>query len=167
MKQIFSATTFILLAATVAIVNGLNFTNPNQYKVLDLSAPILVGWENESTNSNAHGTLFDLWWHGRHASGSTFGYELQENLTVTTGAYDWNPTSIVEALSSQNNTLSSDKEFYFEARIHRQNGSSIETTIQSEKYAVTGYNRIGSSGNLLKPVWQLASASIVLMAILV
>ncbi|OHW90355.1 hypothetical protein CSPAE12_11033 [Colletotrichum incanum] len=144
----------VLLPLLASAIHGLQFTGPDAGIKLNLSAPITISWQHHGTEAEASWSEFDLWWHGDLASGNSFGYALEENMTVSDGGqYEWDPASVREALSRGPGKLSSGRGFYFEATLHPPNASAPGTAIQSVKYAVEDRDLVESSGNTMRPLW--------------
>lgn len=141
--------TLTTLLALAPALQAFKLTSPPTSQKLNLSAPIELVWEEGKRNGDSSYTHFDLWFYGQHASGGgTFGYELQENITLTdVGTYVWDPKNQTDALRSVPNTLSSGRDFYFEVRVHPEN-SSRGAKERSEKYEVEGYEFIGAGGKV-------------------
>ncbi|KAH9237348.1 hypothetical protein K456DRAFT_1736125 [Colletotrichum gloeosporioides 23] len=153
--------TLTALIGVARLINALEFTAPDTDRKLNLSAPITIEW-TLNNEGNPEWTEIDLWWCGEFAnSAGGFGYALEENFTTTgsgTYGYNWNPASEVESFMKNQNKLSSDKVFYFTIRRHPPNATHPASIEPSEKYAVEGYNLIGSSASLMKPTWGAAIA---------
>ncbi|GKT43906.1 uncharacterized protein ColSpa_04087 [Colletotrichum spaethianum] len=149
-----------LLPLLASAVYGLQFTGPHAGVKLNLSAPITISWKHEAAGAEASWTELDLWWHGERA-GSTFGYGLEENITVANGGqYEWDPASVREALLSGTGKLSSGKAFYFAGKLHPPNASAPSSETQSVKYAVEDRDLVGSAGSTMSPVWSFVVSSL-------
>ncbi|GKT53401.1 hypothetical protein ColTof4_05580 [Colletotrichum tofieldiae] len=160
-KDMIPTNAIVLLPLLASAVHGLQFTAPEAGVKLNLSAPIAVTWKHQANEADASWTVFDLWWHGDHASGGSFGYELGDNIPVGQGGqYEWDPASVREALSIGSGKLSSGKGFYFEAKLHPPNATAPGTSIQSVKYAVEDSDLVESSGNTMSPLWGLVVSSL-------
>ncbi|KAK6222087.1 hypothetical protein QIS74_04342 [Colletotrichum tabaci] len=131
---------------------GLQFTGPDTNTDLNLSAPITVSWEHNVAEADASWTVFDLSWHGDFVRSSSFSYTLQENITVSTGGqYEWDPAPIRELLVAGTGKLSSDKAFYFAAKLHSPDAPGRGSVVQSAKYAVEDGDLVESPGNAVSP----------------
>ncbi|KAJ0347286.1 hypothetical protein COL154_007058 [Colletotrichum chrysophilum] len=155
--------TLTALIGVTRLINALEFIAPDTDRKLNLSAPITIEW-TLNNEGNAEWTEVDLWWYGQFSNGGgNFGFAIEENFTTTgdgTYGYNWNPASEVESFTKNQNTLSSDKVFYFLIKRHAPNSTSASTLEPSEKYAVEGNDLIGSSASLMKPMWGVAVAGL-------
>ncbi|KAF9872555.1 hypothetical protein CkaCkLH20_10052 [Colletotrichum karsti] len=164
---------FAPLLALTSVVSGLKFTAPNTNDKLNLSAPAInIEWELNN-EGNPEYTEMDLSWHGEFAGGGgSFSHTLTENITSSNNqlngnySYNWDPTTILESFEKTKNRLSSEKVFYFELRRHAPNSGNAAME-PSEKYAVEGYDLVGSFGTSLKPEIGLGIACLVAVGILV
>ncbi|KAH0438551.1 hypothetical protein CcaCcLH18_03258 [Colletotrichum camelliae] len=162
--------TLAALIGATRLINALEFIAPDTSSKLNLSAPITIEW-TLTNEGNPEWTEIDLWWHGQFANGGGgFGFAIEENFTTTgngTYGYNWNPASEVESFAKNQNTLSSDKMFYFMIKRHPPNATSPAALEPSEKYAVEGYDLIGSSASLAKPMWSVAIVGFVVVGALI
>jgi len=141
MKLLHSFAT-LLLAIQPAIAT-FTFTSPAAGSALNLSAPsINIQWDG----STSQYPLVDLVFSG---NAGAFSYTLVSNISVTTGSYQWNPANKTAALQSGRTTLSSGKDFQFQAMTH-ENNSRAGAIISSASYSVIGYPYIGA-GTSLRP----------------
>ncbi|KAH6892485.1 hypothetical protein B0T10DRAFT_483843 [Thelonectria olida] len=139
-----------LLIAFAPIVMAFNFTGPDFDSKVNLSSPVVISWTS-SGDSNL--PLFDLFFHGDLAgSGGSFMYKLETNLTQSkTGNFTWDPTAVTKALAAAENRLSTEDDFYFEAKEHPLNGTGVVSSTLSESFAVEGYEHMGESSSASNP----------------
>ncbi|KAK1983729.1 hypothetical protein LZ30DRAFT_587694 [Colletotrichum cereale] len=161
----------VLLPLLVSAVQGLRFTGPDVGTKLNLSAPITVTWEHERGEGTEAGwTELDLWWHGGLVGGTSFGYALETNMSVSEAGgrqmYEWDPASVREALAGNAGKLSAGKDYYFAATLHPPNATAPSGTSYSEEYAVEDKSLVVSSASTASPLWGLVLSSLAVSAAL-
>ncbi|KAK2013150.1 hypothetical protein LZ32DRAFT_264479 [Colletotrichum eremochloae] len=150
----------IVLLPLLASAQGVAFTGPDVSTKLNLSAPITLTWE---IIRNEDWTELDLWWHGAFAGSSTFGYELEANMSMPRAGeqyvYEWNPASVREGLAKSTGKLSADRDYYFTAKLHPSNSTAGET-VYSEKYKVEDKALVSGSASAAGSLWGLVLSSL-------
>jgi hypothetical protein len=135
---------YIFTACLVAspLVTAFQFTAPERGATLNLSSPIEITW----TSDNEQYSEVDLQFKGPDASGGGFGYTIAENISISDGAFTWQPMNVSEALQSTNISLTTGDEYTFEARLH--NGDAAGMGLDTERFSVTGYPLMGAAASL-------------------
>ncbi|CRK11803.1 hypothetical protein BN1723_009498 [Verticillium longisporum] len=144
------------IATTVPSVQaddgGLVFTGPDPDSPLNLSSnAIRISWTIDRARSIGnwqHWRSFDLHYITLTSGGTKVDYTIRRNVSIPDGdsSFTWDPSSILEGLNDSGNGnlwLEDGEEHYFESQIKNM-GRWGATTVPSEKYAVEGYDRIGS-----------------------
>ncbi|KAM0274937.1 hypothetical protein ACHAQH_007746 [Verticillium albo-atrum] len=175
--QISSRILWLLIATLAPFVQaddgGLEFTGPDPDSPLNLSAnAINITWtidRSRSIGNWQHWRSFNLHYHTFTSGGTSINYLLGSNVSIPDGnsSFTWDPSSILEGLDDSANGdlwLRDGDEHYFEARIAAM-GRWGGTTVESEKYSLEGFDRIGSSaasleGSLRAVVAGLLTASL-------
>ncbi|KAK9415539.1 hypothetical protein SUNI508_10379 [Seiridium unicorne] len=145
----------VLFFPALIAADNFEFTAPSTGTSLNLSAPIKIEW-NEGTETQY--AQVDISWSGQTVKGGGFTYSLAENVAITDRQYTWDPKNVSEALQSTNLTLSSGKDFTFEAKLHNANETRGGGT-DSDGYSVTGYPEIGNAATAVHPHMAVAAVA--------
>ncbi|KAM0276412.1 hypothetical protein ACHAQH_006764 [Verticillium albo-atrum] len=134
----------LLVCGILPAIKAVRFTSPDPKNEIDLSQPVEITWDLNSQFGEPLARGFHLWFYALMGGGQV-GWEIQRNLSYSSGSFTWDPSSIVDGIASEGNTLSPDKEHFFSARIVGADGSRL-ATLESERYALEGYDFIRNGG---------------------
>ncbi|KAG9256614.1 uncharacterized protein F5Z01DRAFT_671868 [Emericellopsis atlantica] len=139
--------TLTLVCAVSPTAHAFQFTGPDSVDKLDLANPITVSWRATGGSLNEpEARSLELWFRALIGdSGDQAGWQLAANLSISSPtSYEWDPSSIVEGIQDNDLTLSPEAVHTFEARLLDGHGTKL-ATVQSDKYAVEGFDFIESS----------------------
>ncbi|KAG7411039.1 hypothetical protein DER46DRAFT_111578 [Fusarium sp. MPI-SDFR-AT-0072] len=127
-------------------VQAFEFTGPDASEKLDLTQPVNITWDaNNGSLSEPKARALDLWFYALTSDDSgRLGWELDTDLPLSAGLYKWNPDTVVKSLKDKDVSISPDAVQAFEARLLDNSGSKL-STVESDKYAVEGFDFIRNS----------------------
>ncbi|KAH8658481.1 hypothetical protein BX600DRAFT_469179 [Xylariales sp. PMI_506] len=158
--------TALLLLPVYAAAANFAFTSPTASTNVNLSAPVDITWD-----AGSDGTTYsqvDITWTGQSTDGALVTYALVEDLTLSAGSYVWQPANVTTALAATQLRLASGQDSYFTADMHNAN-SSAGASVNSDKFAVTGYELIGSFAVATRPQmkWIVSAAGLLSLGLCV
>lgn len=151
----------------ISAAHAFSFTGPDSAEKLDLTQPINITWSTDGGSfeePQAH--ALELWFLARKGDSRSekYGWECATNLSLTSGSYEWDPSNIVKAIESSDITISPDKVHTFEARLLDNEGEKL-ATLESDKYAVEGYDFVTSGGEGTHPGFYTAALALTAAAV--
>ncbi|KAF5643072.1 hypothetical protein F52700_2787 [Fusarium sp. NRRL 52700] len=127
--------------------HAFEFTGPDSSEKLDLTQPITITWDaNNGSFIEPQARALDLRFSVLTSDESGhIEWGLATNVSLSTGSYEWNPEKVIKkTISDTGMLISPDRAHTFKARLRNNSGGRL-STVNSDKYAVKGFDFIRNS----------------------